>query len=269
MKRFKKKLKSLAEKIYLLFLRENEDSIEKVALRRRLILSQQLDKSFDSVVRYGPLKGFKFAENTWWGEADRGPMLLGLYELEVLDSLKDIPSKYDTFINLGAADGYYGVGVLVGNLFSKSICYEINEVGRETIKENARLNGVSEKVEIRGVANKDFYRNMDKSILDNSVLLVDIEGGEFEIVNKETFGAFRKSIIIIELHEFWCLSDGKRELEKMLNDSQSTHHITEFRSGSRDPASFQELKKYSDTDRWLICSEGRPKVMRWWRFDPK
>jgi hypothetical protein len=263
----KNRLKKLAEKIYLFF-NKNACDGEKVLLERRQILSQDLDKKLGSVVRYGPLKGLKFTSNTYWAGADRGAMLLGLYELEVLNTFKDIPSKYNTFINVGAADGYYGVGVLVGNLFSKSICYEISKAGRETIKENASLNGASERVEIRGAANKDFYKDIDKAILDYSVLLIDIEGGEFEIVNKETFEAFKKSIIIIELHE-WSISEGKIELEKMLNDSQSTHRVTEFRSGPRDPASFEELKMYSDTDRWLICSEGRPEVMRWWRFDPK
>lgn len=264
----KKRLKKLAEKINLLFFKKNEHEVEKVVLERRQILSYDLDKEFGSVVRYGPLKGFKFTGSTWWAGPERGAMLLGLYELEVLESFKDIPSSYNTFINVGAADGYYGVGVLAGSLFSKSICYEISEAGRQTIKENAALNGVSDRVEIKGAANKDFYKDIDKTILDHSVLLIDIEGGEFEIVNKETFEAFRKSIIIIELHE-WSLSEGKMELEKLLNDSRFTHHVTEFRTGPRDPSSFQELKKYSDTDRWLICSEGRPEVMRWWRFDPK
>jgi hypothetical protein len=260
-------MKKLAEKIYLFF-NKNAGNAEKVVLERRQILSQDLDKKLDSVVRYGPLKGFKFKGNTWGAGADRGAMLLGLYELEVLNSLKDIPSRYNTFINVGAADGYYGVGVLAGNLFSKSICFEISKAGRETIKENASLNSVSERVEIREAANKDFYKDIDKTILDYSVLLIDVEGGEFEIVNKETFEAFKKSVIIIELHE-WSLSKGKKELEKLLNDSLSTHRVTEFKSGPRDPASFEELKMYSDTDRWLICSEGRPEVMRWWRFDPK
>jgi len=264
----KNRLKKLAEKIYLLFLGKNTRCVEKVLLEHRKILSRGLDKKFGSIVRYGPLKGFKLTGSTWWGETEKGAMLLGLYELEVLESLKDIPPKHNTFINVGAADGYYGVGVLVGNLFTKSICYEISKVGRETIKENASLNGVSERVEIRGAANKDFYKDIDKTILDYSVLLIDIEGGEFEIANKETFEAFKKSVIIIELHE-WALSKDKKELEKLLNDSLSTHRVTEFRSGPRDPASFEELKIYSDTDRWLICSEGRPEVMRWWRFDPK
>lgn len=264
----KNKLKKLAEKLRSLFLRYKSARINRAIYQRQLILSRDLDQKFNSVVKYGLFKGFKLSTSTWWAKRERGAMLLGLYEIEVLESLKKIPPTYTTFIDLGAADGYYGVGVLVGNLFQNSICYEISELGRQTIKENASLNGVSNRIQIRGTADKDFYKGIDQNTLNNSVLLIDIEGAEFDLVHKETFAAFKNSVIIIELHE-WNLADASMELEKLKNDSQSTHVITEFRTSHRDPAAFSELKKYSDTDRWLICSEGRPEVMRWWRFDPK
>lgn len=134
----KKKVKKLAEKICLLFLRENEDAIEKVVLERRQILSNNLDKEFGSVVKYGPLKGFKFTANTWWAGPERGAMLLGLYELEVLESFKDIPSSYNTFINVGAADGYYGVGVLAGNLFQNQYATKSARLVDKPLKKTRR-----------------------------------------------------------------------------------------------------------------------------------
>jgi hypothetical protein len=45
----------------------------------------------------------------------------------------------------------------VQNLYEKSICYEISEEGRKTIRDNAQINKVQNKVEIRGKANKNFY----------------------------------------------------------------------------------------------------------------
>ena len=73
-------------------------------------------------------------------------MILGLYEQEVLESLTNIPKKYKTFIDLGAADGYYGIGVLVNNLFENSFCFESTERGQNVIRENAKLNGVADKI---------------------------------------------------------------------------------------------------------------------------
>ena len=121
-----------------------KDSIQ----RRRIQMSQKFDELFNSTVKYGAFKGLKLSSETWWGSADRASMLFGLYEKEVLDSLQSISKKNTTFIDLGAADGYYGVGVLVSNLFEKSICYEISEKGKKAIKNNAQLNNVLHKMEI-------------------------------------------------------------------------------------------------------------------------
>ena len=235
---------------------------------RRVELSKKLDKLFNSTVQYGPFKGLKFSDKSYWGSDDRGSMLLGIYEKEVLESLQNIPKKYKTFIDLGAADGYYGIGVLVNNLFEKSICYEINEKGRVIIKENAHINKVSKKIEIRGVAKNNFYNELDKNILSNSVLFIDIEGEEFGLIDKNTFAAFSQSIIFIELHD-WFFEDGLEKRKKIKNESSLTHITSEITMKERDLSIFPELKKFHDSDRWLICSEGRSQLMTWLRFDPK
>ncbi len=195
-------------------------------------------------------------------------MLLGLYEKDVLDSLQNIPKKFTTFIDLGAADGYYGIGVLVNNLFQNSICFEISEEGRQTIRENAQFNNVLNKVEIRGIAKNDFYHDLSALTLSNAVLFIDIEGAEFELIDKATFSAFNKSVIFVELHD-WLFEDGEEKLKKLKNDSASTHVLTELTMGSRDLSIFPDLNKLHDNDRWLICSEGRGQLMKWLRFDPK
>ena len=239
-----------------------------VILKHRIEISKKIDKIFNSTVRYGLFAGLKLPTDSWWGLSDRASMLLGLYEKEVLESLKDIPTKYNTFIDLGAADGYYGIGVLINNLFQKSICYEISEKGRKIIRDNAILNNMLERVIIRGVATKDFYNDIPLKDLKNSVLFIDIEGAEFDLMNKASFDAFDQSIIFIEIHE-WGLTDGKQKLKKLLEDSLQTHQITELTMGSRDLSIFPELKTFDDTDRWLMCSEGRGQLMTWLRFDPK
>jgi hypothetical protein len=241
-----------------------KDSIYK----RRIEISKKIDALFNSTVKYGPFKGLKLSTESWWGSTDRASMLFGLYEKEVLDSLQNIPKEYTTFIDLGAADGYYGIGVLVNNLFEKSICYEISEEGRKTIRDNAQINKVQNKVEIRGKAKKIFYDELSSDILSKSVLLIDIEGSEFELVDKETFKTLNNSIVFIELHD-WFFVDGATKLQKLKNDSISTHTITEITMGARDPSIFPELKKLHDNDRWIICSEGRKQLMTWLRFDPR
>jgi hypothetical protein len=104
--------------------------------------------------------------------------------------------------------------------------------------------------------------------LSNTVLFIDIEGAEFELIDNKTFNAFKNSIIFVELHD-WLFEDGEEKLCKLKNDSTSTHQLTEITMGSRDLSIFSELNTLNDNDRWLICSEGRGRLMKWLRFDPK
>lgn len=236
--------------------------------KHRIRLSKRLDHAFDATVRYGPFAGLRLAPANVWNSADRGSMLLGMYEQEVLSSLRDIPAGHDTLIDLGAADGYYGVGVLVGDLFRNAICYESNELGRAVIRSNAILNGVQDRIEIRGMAEKHFHEAIPAAVRDASVLLVDVEGGEFELLHEATFRAFAKAIILVELHE-WFFEDGAEKLSRLMRDSASTHSATTLTMGARDPSAFPELHGFNDNDRWLVCSEGRGRLMRWLRFDPR
>ena len=206
-------------------------------------------------------------KETSWSRHDKAAMLFGLYEKEILDSLSSIPSTFTHFINLGAADGYYGVGVVISGIFKDSICYEITNDGQEVIHKTAMINGVEDKVCVFGEAKPDFYKNHPQSLRDNSVLFLDVEGAEFEILNENVFSAFEKSIIISELHPN-KIDHGSEELILLRKKSERTHTITEINTDGRDLSIFPELSDFSDNDRWLICSEGRRETGSWWRFDP-
>ena len=235
---------------------------------RKKFLSKKLDEKFNSTVQYGPFAGLKFSPYSSWGMGDRASMLLGLYEKEIITSLQNIPNKYKVFINLGAADGYYCIGVLVSKIFEKSYCYEMNVVSQKIIKKNAELNNVDSKILISGFADKYFYNDLKNDEKDRSVLFVDIEGYEFDMFDKNLFKQFSKSIIFIELHPWIFKNDGYDELLKLENDASEYFTIEKITTTSRDLSEFKELKKWSDTDRWLICSEGRPVLQSWWRLDP-
>lgn len=230
-------------------------------------LSNSIKKYHKNTVAHGPFKGLKFVDDSHWGGSDRGAMILGIYELEVLNELKDIPKRFDTFIDLGAADGYYAIGVLVNDMFEKSYCYEITESGRDVILKNSILNDVGNRVIIRGIADKNFVNDFSNEELQNSVLFVDIEGGEFDLFDSNIFHSFYNSIIFIESHDFFY-NDGDLKFNKLISDSEHTHIPKIIKMGARDLSNFPELEKLDDTDRWMICSEGRAQLMRWIRFDP-
>ncbi len=71
------------------------------------------------------------------------------------------------------------------------------------IKKNAQLNDVHDRIEIRGEARKGFYNEFSDEELASSLILMDIEGGEFDLVLRKTrfFKSF-KATLIIESHAF-------------------------------------------------------------------
>jgi hypothetical protein len=235
--------------------------------KRRIYLGERLSELYECTIMYGPFKGFKLSDTSWWGRSDRGSMLLGLYEKEVLESLSGLSGRYSYFMDIGAADGYYGIGVLVGRLFEKSICYELSESGRKAIEVNAEVNGVSNQIKIHGVAEKAFYEDYPPDVRSRTVLFIDVEGAEFDLLDRDAFIAFKDSVIFVELHD-WFFDDGDQRLARLTGSARETHRTTKLTMGPRDPSVFPELRYLHDDDRWIICSEGRGQLMSWYRFDP-
>jgi hypothetical protein len=99
------------------------------------------------------------------------------------------------------------------------------------------------------------------------VVLIDIEGGEFDLLDREALRHLSRSVVIVELHER-LVEDGEAKLAKLLAEASEYFRVGEFRTGARDLSGFPELAQMNDTDRWLLCSESRPYLMRWLRLDP-
>ncbi len=241
---------------------------KETVYERRLRISKEVFEMMKGVVGYGPLKGLKLADDAWWGAPDKASMLLGLYEQELLETLCSKPmTDRSYFIDIGAADGYYGIGLVMAGFYKKSFCFEISEKGRQTIKENARVNGVSEKVEVFGAADHTLVQQLSQECIDDAVVLVDIEGGEFDVLNEEFLKTFQNAYILIEIHN-WVDGFEEKYFNLLLAASQY-FEIDTVVPVVRDLTQFTELNDFTDDNRYLICSEGRPNVMRFLRLNPK
>lgn len=230
--------------------------------RRRVALSHRIHELTDGTIVRGPFKTMKLPEKSFWGDTDVAAQILGIYEQEVLQELQTSMDR-SVLINLGAADGYYSIGWARLNspegTERTSIAFEIERSGREQIKLNARLNGVEDSVRITGIATKESLLELrEKGKLDprECVILSDIEGYEYKLIDADVFRAFAGAKWIIEAHEFDERMQGS--LSKLL--SLAAEHFDVVRvltTGMRNPHSFEELRDMSDVDRYLICAEGR------------
>lgn len=233
------------------------------------MLGRLLFSRLQGIVSYGPLKGFRLNEQQVWGQGDIGPKLLGLYEKEVLERIAAQGRKWDCVINLGAGDGYYGVGLVKSGLAARSICFEQKDEGQRAIKHAAETNGVADHVTILGRAEADFLNHpaLQDVDLSRTLIIIDIEGGEFSLLTDNLLQRLKDAELIIELHGRFIATNPNPEAT-FLQRLARYFRCDVFSMGQRDLSSMTELAVIGDSDRWLLCSEGRPFLMRWVHCQP-
>lgn len=231
-------------------------------------LSFEISESLDHRVIYGPFKGMKLNPNSYLSKYILANFALGSYENKVQTELENFSKKYqhDVFIDVGGADGLFAIGVLVNSMFKKTIVFELEQRGQKAILENAKLNSVSDKIEINGMAD---YDSLSKVISSNpnSVLLMDIEGAEFDIFNKDLLYKMSKIPFIIEIH---CFKDGdQKKYNELKNLIKLTHDFKVLNNDKQELSSHVHLKDFTDMQKALVLTERRTIRAEWLVCEPK
>ncbi len=152
---------------------------------KKIIKSLFFPNNSKQKILSGPAKGMFVKYNT----NHRFQHLLGLYEREIYPYLMKGISKSDLLIDVGANDGYYVMAFLKSG--KKVIACEPGYIAEELIA-NAALNGhfPSENfiVERRLVgsgktAEYVSIEELTKGCSGSFFLLIDIDGGEYELLN--------------------------------------------------------------------------------------
>ncbi len=222
---------------------------------------------FSNRVKYGPFKGMLISENVWWGRDDFPSKLVGQYEEHVLNQIISHSKLYNTFIDIGAADGYYAVGLLTADIFKSACCFEISADGRRVISENARLNNVIEKVNIKSAAN---HSELTGFIQEHgpALILCDIEGAEFTLFNDSLLSELSECMLIIELHDQY-IKNGAERLQNFIEVSSNYFNLEFILRSNPLVHQFKEFDNISDNQKLLMFSEGRPSIMQWIKLSPK
>lgn len=248
-------------------------ALDHTTYARRHYLSQLLREQTGSVVQYGLLKGYVFGVSLW-AEAAVGTYLLGTYEAQICAILDGLKSPRKVLIDIGAADGLYGVGLVAVGAFCRSLCFEANERFRDNLRQAAAAAGVSAQISIHGTAQLDtIQRAVVESGVDpaNAVVICDIEGGEFELFDEALLNFLSGAHVIIETHDF--LYKGELSPASALADLKqraSAHfNVHEVKDGMRYLRDVPLLEGWSDADTWTMCMEGRKRMMTWLYLTPK
>ena len=229
--------------------------------------SDEIEKISKNRIIYGNYSGTKILINKSWNNFDLPSKYLGVYELEVqnliIASQKKNKKKY--FINLGCGEGYHSISLLKKKLFKKTIGFESDKIARSFLNKNLKINNLKNKAKIFDIADINFLKkNIFKKIkFKDFFFLIDIEGGEFDILDNSNLKLLKESKLIIELHDFY------KNPKKLLSLLKKYFKITIKTTEHRNPSQFKILDEIHDNEKWILMSEGRPKKMQWVFCEPK
>jgi hypothetical protein len=236
-------------------------------LQARTRVAEHLKALSGNTVLYGPFKGMALPDRSSWGVQDVSSKILGTYEGQISDALTRLSRTDGLLVDLGSADGYFAVGALRAGLFGRCIGFERSAKGQAALRDAAARNGAEDRLEIFGEATETAL--MDAvSDPDQTVILCDIEGGEFELLNDRVLAHFAKAHFLIELHDILA-ADGPSRKDALLDRAARHFDCTVLRATLPDIHSFRELDGFDDDHRLLAFSEGRDAAMEWLHLQPR
>lgn len=217
-------------------------------------------------IRSGPFAGIRYLDDSV--ASAYIPKLLGIYESELAAEVENICRRGPGLIvDIGAAEGYYAIGLAVRNPEAKVVAFEMDPRGQAALREMARLNQVGERLQIRG---KCEPADLAAALGDatNPVVICDVEGYEEKLLDRRAVPALDRATMLVELHDF-LVPGITEELKKRFG---ATHRISHIWQQPRDRGQFPWRtlgtallpKSYLD---WSV-SEWRPVRMAWLWMEP-
>ena len=158
-------------------------------------------------VRAGPFQGMVYGEHSFG--SCYIPKVLGIYERECYPAVEWASAQKPAIIvDIGAAEGYYAIGLCLRNPQARVIAFEMEETGRKLLSEAVARNGCQDRVKIRGACEP---AGLAEALGDASPALVvcDCEGYENVVLDPEAVPALRRAMILVELHDVF--QPGTRE----------------------------------------------------------
>ena len=201
------------------------------AYRPTKYLSRLATKRCNGRVASGPFVGMSYVDRSF-GSVFL-PKLIGCYEKELAPVCEEIISRKPKFIvDIGAAEGYYAVGLAMRCADSHVFAFEMDQGARTLLERLAALNGCSKQVEIAGAATPDALKALGVSG-ENTVVICDCEGAEYELLDPGKVPWLMKSSILVEIHD-WVITDIDQIILQRFQSSHSILRISQVQRVAGD-----------------------------------
>jgi hypothetical protein len=242
-----------------------EAELDQARLDPGIWVARRVADELGLAVTSGPFAGLRFPDAAVGVPhlADALPAkLLGCFERELHEPLERLIGRgFSTIVNVGAAEGYYAVGLALRVPDARVHAFEIDEARRELCGELARVNGVADRVETAGECDAAWLAGLEEDCL----LVMDCEGCEVDLLGPEQAARLAGSAVVVELHDFIDPRSGGEVVERFA----STHDVERVPATPRYTGDFPELDFLGWKNRELAISEVRSHSMEWAVLTPR
>ena len=214
----------------------------------------------------GPFQGMNYipiaAGSAWM------PKLLGTYESELhatLARLADEPC--DVLVDVGAAEGYYAVGLARILGIPKVYGFDTDPNARVMLQKLAAINGLADRVVPGGYCRPEDLNAILRDAA-HPLVITDCEGGEVEIMDPAAAPELKRARLIIEVHDYFGSDVIGATIRERFSDSHRIETVpTRPRSLSEFPTAAAD--GLTEAEKLASLTEGRPPMAGWLVLWPK
>ena len=103
--------------------------------------------------------------------------------------------------------------------------------------------------------------------MSDVIVLVDIEGSEFDLLSEQMLDLLKECVIVIEVHNW--VDNFEDKYRQFLNNAMNHFNIEVLRQTKIDFERLDLLPELPDDNRYILMSEGRPCLMRYLVLSPR
>lgn len=233
---------------------------------RQASLASQIRESLFATlagkVSSGPFAGMRYIKEAT-GSAFC-PKIVGTYEKEIAHIVEiACAESYSTVVDIGAAEGYYAVGLALRMRQSQVVAFEQSERGRQLLRLLIRENSsVSDRIHIKDECTPALLTIALQSQggTGRQLVICDVEGAEVELLDPIAIPELSKSDILVELHD--CLRPRVRDTIRAR--FESTHKISHILSRARKASECPSIAHLRGREAIAAMWENRSAQAEWY-----
>ncbi len=234
-------------------------------LRPVVLAGKKVQALSGDKVMHGPFKGMHYV-----GESVGSsyfPKIMGTYEKELHTLIEKICRRqFQSIVDVGAAEGYYAVGMAMRCPSAVVEAFEAQAKGQELLVEMARLNCVEQRVIIHGHCE---IAELRQAALPESLVIMDVEGAEEWLLDPKAIPNLEACFILVELHEYYQPGISGRLRQRF----EASHHIETILQRKRRMGDIPLRSKFLRSGfvrSWFLklAEESRGDKMSWYFMTP-